>query len=231
MLRPVKGRHVIDQLDQLLLSAYIRGVARTVNIYEAKTHLSELVEAAAGGEEIVIAKNGAPKARLAPLAARPRSRKPSGLMKISHIAEDFDLTDETIVKDFEELGLSLLLDTHVFLWFESDSPRLSKRARALIRRTEQIVYVSAASFWEIAIKRRAGKIVYDGSARTAASEAGFLELAIEAADAETAGALNWDHRDPFDRMLVAQCRNRELTLVTADARLRAREDIAVMWAG
>lgn len=127
--------------------------------------------------------------------------------------------------------MSFLIDTHVFLWFESDSPRLAKRTRALIRRTDQAVYLSAASFWEIAIKRRLGKVVYEGSARAAASAAGFLELAIDAADAETAGALEWSHRDPFDRMLAAQCLNRELILVTADARLKARADIAVIWAG
>jgi PIN domain nuclease of toxin-antitoxin system len=125
----------------------------------------------------------------------------------------------------------LLVDTHVFLWFESDSPRLSKRARALIRRTDEAVYLSAASFWEIAIKRRGGRLVYEGSLRAAARDAGFIELAIDALDAETAGALDWDHRDPFDRMLVAQSLNRSLTLVTADAALRTRGDIAVLWAG
>ena len=126
--------------------------------------------------------------------------------------------------------MSLLVDTHVFLWFESDSPRLSKRARALIRRTDEAVYLSAASFWEIAIKRRGGRLVYEGSLRAAARDAGFIELAIDALDAETAGALDWDHRDPFDRMLVAQSLNRSLTLVTADAALRTRGDIAVLWA-
>jgi PIN domain nuclease of toxin-antitoxin system len=127
--------------------------------------------------------------------------------------------------------LTFLLDTHVFLWFETRSARLSDEAAAVIRRTDVPVYVSAASFWEIAIKRRLGKLAYDGSARAAAADAGFEELAIDAADAETAGALDWDHRDPFDRMLVAHCLNRALTLVTADPALRARKDVAVVWAG
>jgi PIN domain nuclease of toxin-antitoxin system len=127
--------------------------------------------------------------------------------------------------------LGVLLDTHVFLWFQSGSRRLSNSARTLIRGTEQAVHVSAATFWEIAIKRRAGKLAFTGSARAAAAAAGLLELDINAADAETAGELDWDHRDPFDRMLVAQCLNRELTLMTADTRLRARGDIAAMWAG
>lgn len=127
--------------------------------------------------------------------------------------------------------MSFLIDTHVFLWFQSDATRLSARARALIRRTDQPIYLSAVSFWEIAVKRRLGKLVYNGSPRAAAAEAGFVELAIDAADAETAGALDWDHSDPFDRMLVAHCLNRGLTLITADKRLSARDGIAVMWAG
>ncbi len=124
--------------------------------------------------------------------------------------------------------MSFLIDTQVFLWFEARSARLSEEARSIIRRADVAVYVSAASFWEIAIKRRLGKLAYDGSARAAAAEAGFQELPIDAADAETAGALEWSHRDPFDRMLVAHCLNRALTLVTADPALQARGDIAVV---
>ncbi len=127
--------------------------------------------------------------------------------------------------------MSLLIDTHVFLWFESGSRKLGREARQTIARSEQRAYISAASFWEIAIKRRTGKLILDGSPRAAAAAAGFLELPIEAADAETAGALDWEHGDPFDRMLVAHCLNRAMTLVTADAALRARRDIAVVWAG
>jgi PIN domain nuclease of toxin-antitoxin system len=126
--------------------------------------------------------------------------------------------------------LSFLIDTHVFLWFETSSTRLTRRARELIEDANQAAYVSSASFWEIAIKRRAGKLQFKGSARAAAMAAGLLELDIDAVDAETAGALAWDHRDPFDRMLVAHCLIRSLTLVTADAKLRARKDIAVLWA-
>lgn len=124
--------------------------------------------------------------------------------------------------------MSFLIDTHVFLWFDASSPRLAERIRLLIARTDQTIFVSAASFWEVAIKRRDGKLIYDGAPRTAAADAGFVELAIGADDAEIAGGLDWDHRDPFDRMLVAQCLNRSLTLITADARLRTRQDIGVL---
>lgn len=124
-----------------------------------------------------------------------------------------------------------LSDTHIFLWFQRRSPRLSTNALSLIRQQNQQVFISAVSFWEIAIKRRTGKLVYEGSVRDAATDAGFEELAIDAGDAEAAGSLDWDHRDPFDRMLIAQCLNHSLTLITADAAFRVRSDIAIFWVG
>lgn len=127
--------------------------------------------------------------------------------------------------------MSLLVDTHVFLWFESRSAKLRRDVHAKLADPEQRAFISAASFWEIAIKRRIGKLTMAGSPHAAALAAGFEALAIDAADAELAGALDWPHRDPFDRMLVAQCLNRAMTLVTADAALRARTDIAMLWAG
>ena len=77
-------------------------MTRTINLYEAKTHLSALVDAAGRGEEIVIAKHGVAKARLVPLAASPsRLRTPSGMLEISRIADDFDAPDAEIVRLFE----------------------------------------------------------------------------------------------------------------------------------
>jgi len=125
----------------------------------------------------------------------------------------------------------VLLDTHILLWFESGSPKLARDIRKRIVHFDSRVFVSAASFWEIAIKRRMGKLVLNGSPRAAARAAGFVELPIDAADAELAGALDWAHRDPFDRMLAAQCVNRAMPLVSADAAFRARGDIAILWAG
>jgi antitoxin (DNA-binding transcriptional repressor) of toxin-antitoxin stability system len=75
-----------------------------VSLYEAKTHLSSLVERAAAGEDIVIAKNGAPRAKLSALPQAGRRRKPSGLMKITYIADDFDAPDERIQALFEGRG-------------------------------------------------------------------------------------------------------------------------------
>jgi prevent-host-death family protein len=76
-------------------------MARTVSLYEAKTHLSSLVEAVAGGEEVVIAKNGVPRAMLVPIPVRREPRQPAHAMGISYIADDFDAFDETIADLFE----------------------------------------------------------------------------------------------------------------------------------
>ena len=126
--------------------------------------------------------------------------------------------------------MSFLLDTHVLLWLEGGSPKLSRRVVDLISTTDQSIFVSAATFWEIAIKRRSGKLVFRGSVRGMVAAAGFTELAIGADDGELAGALDWEHKDPFDRMLVAQCRDRGLSLVTSDAALRGRIEIPIVWA-
>jgi PIN domain nuclease of toxin-antitoxin system len=127
--------------------------------------------------------------------------------------------------------VNLLLDTHVFLWFESRSPRLSEGLRDLISGTDRPVMVSAVSAWEIAIKKRIGKLTFDGSVRAALAKSGFTEVLVNADDAELAGGLDWDHKDPFDRMLIAQCLNRTLGIVTADKVLSRRRDVAVVWAG
>lgn len=76
-------------------------MTRNVSLYDAKTQLSALVEAAANGEEIVICKNGVPKARLAPLPRLSRKRKPAGALKVTYISDDFDEVDPEIVKMFE----------------------------------------------------------------------------------------------------------------------------------
>lgn len=78
---------------------------KSVNLYEAKTHLSTLVDEAAGGATIVIAKNGEPRAMLVPLVAKAtRRRKPAHALEVTYIADDFDAVDEDIVAAFEGRG-------------------------------------------------------------------------------------------------------------------------------
>jgi PIN domain nuclease of toxin-antitoxin system len=126
--------------------------------------------------------------------------------------------------------VDLLLDTNVFLWWESSSPRLRAEPKALIADPANQVFVSAAAVWEIAIKRRLGKLAFAGSAAAAIGANGFAELPILAADAEAAGALDWGHADPFDRLIVAQAERRGLTLMTADAAIRSYAKVSLIGA-
>ncbi len=117
--------------------------------------------------------------------------------------------------------MQFLIDTHVLLWWDQGALKLAKRVRELIGDTDNEVFVSAASVWEIAVKRRLRKLEFDGSVVAAISRNGFLPLDISAEDAEEAGGLEWTHPDPFDRLLVAQSLRRQLTLVTADGSIQA----------
>ena len=116
----------------------------------------------------------------------------------------------------------LLLDTHVFLWWRADSPSLSASARSVIA-TADLVFVSAASAWEAAIKVGLGRLRLPDTFESGVAESGFERLPIGFAHAEEVGELPLHHRDPFDRMLVAQARIERLTLVTHDRRLEPYE--------
>ena len=114
--------------------------------------------------------------------------------------------------------MDLLLDTHAFLWWSEDNGRLSADARRAIEDDTNIAFISAASAWEIVTKYRLGKLP---SAEALARDVlgaivsqGFDQLPITVADAASAGALPGPHRDPFDRILIAQAQARGLALVS-----------------
>ncbi|MCU0255671.1 MAG: type II toxin-antitoxin system VapC family toxin [Vicinamibacterales bacterium] len=112
----------------------------------------------------------------------------------------------------------ILLDTQLVLWALSGDRRLPKDARALLDESE--VFVSAASIWEIAIKAALGKLEADAAeVRAALGPTGFAELPVTGAHAECVARLPLLHRDPFDRMLVAQSQCEPLVLLTADGQL------------
>lgn len=113
----------------------------------------------------------------------------------------------------------LLLDTHVFLWWLADHPRLGAEARAVIQDSGNEMYVSAASGWEIAIKRQLGKLQVPDDLDAAVEAEGFSHLPISFFHGEQAGLLPSHQRDPFDRMLVAQAQAEGLAIVTADPKL------------
>jgi PIN domain nuclease of toxin-antitoxin system len=115
--------------------------------------------------------------------------------------------------------VTLLLDTHALLWWLADDPQLTDGARAAIASPRSSVMVSAATAWEIAIKRALGKLSSPADLEAQIRENRFDPLPITVAHALAAGALPRHHQDPFDRMLVAQAMAEGLTIVTRDPRI------------
>ena len=114
----------------------------------------------------------------------------------------------------------MLLDSHVALWWLDDSESLGPKCRELIAHADE-VYLSAVTPWELGIKRALGKLTMPDGMAAVLELGGFLPLAISMAHAELALGLPAHHRDPFDRMLVAQAQLEALTLATADRKLAA----------
>jgi PIN domain nuclease of toxin-antitoxin system len=121
--------------------------------------------------------------------------------------------------------VNLLLDTHVLIWWD-EGRRLTARARRAIEEADT-VYVSAASAWEVAIKTGLGRLRPTRTVDQAASDSGFVELPVTFRHAELVAILPPHHRDPFDRLLVAQAGVEKLTLVTRD-RVFGRYEVAVI---
>jgi PIN domain nuclease of toxin-antitoxin system len=126
----------------------------------------------------------------------------------------------------------ILLDTHAYFWWETDHPKLSRRARELITAAETEVLVSAVVAWELATKAHLGK--WPGAAEVVADveralvEEAFAPLPIRLPHARAAGLLPSAHRDPFDRMLAAQAQIENVPLVSADPAFRGFA-IEVLW--
>jgi PIN domain nuclease of toxin-antitoxin system len=118
------------------------------------------------------------------------------------------------------MGMSYLLDTHILLWWIFDDPKLDLECRDIIRNPNHRILISSVSAWEIATKYRIGKlpeakqIVEEYS--QILHQAKFIELAITSAHALRAGSLPIPHRDPFDRMIMAQAELENLPIITYD---------------
>lgn len=114
--------------------------------------------------------------------------------------------------------MRVLLDTHTLIWWAIDDPKLSAKARSILSSFESDIFVSAASAWEIATKVRLGKLP---GAETFAAEfpervrkLGFRELTISIEHGQRAGLLPGEHKDPFDRMLIAQAQAENIPIVS-----------------
>lgn len=118
--------------------------------------------------------------------------------------------------------MNVLLDTHTLLWLVSAPAEVDAAALAVIADPNTNVWATAASAWEIAIKTRLGRL--DGETLLSAwtditADMSTIELPIESHDAILAGRLPWEHKDPFDRIIVAQALRRSLTIATRDAKI------------
>jgi len=126
----------------------------------------------------------------------------------------------------------ILLDTHAFLWWMTDSPRLSSAASAALEDRENHLLLSAAVAWELATKVRIGRLseaeVILNDLEGTVSTLGLVPLPVSLAHARLAGSIVNPHRDPFDRVLVAQSLLEDATLVSADRAL-ASFNVSVIW--
>lgn len=117
---------------------------------------------------------------------------------------------------------AILLDTNALIWLVSRPERIAASAREILADQSNELFVSAASAWEVAIKTRIGRL--DGRPLLYAwhetlKSLNAADLVIDSADAAAAGQLNWEHKDPFDRMIVTQAARRNFTIATSDARV------------
>ena len=128
--------------------------------------------------------------------------------------------------------MKALLDTHAFLWWITDDPQLSRRARKFIADGRNEIFFSAASGWEIAIKAQRNRLRLSGTPERFIAEQltlnGFQSLPIQLSHALNVYGLPDHHRDPFDRLLVVQSRLEGLPLITADQDI-IKYDVEVIW--
>lgn len=123
--------------------------------------------------------------------------------------------------------MRLLLDTHIYLWAVTDDLKLTDAARKMILDADD-VFVSSASIWEASIKAGLGKLHADVNLLVSEIEAsGFIELPVRAAHAAMVRDLPDIHRDPFDRLLIAQAIWEPLRLLTSDSHLAAYSDLVI----
>lgn len=135
---------------------------------------------------------------------------------------------------YASVSKSYLLDSHTFLWAVKNPKRLGVEARKTIESLENHIYLSAISAYEITQKLRLGKLdaSYTSIAERVpeiAAQLGATELPVSLAEADYAGRIAWEHRDPFDRFLAAQAVLNNLVLISNDAVLAAFDQVETLW--
>jgi PIN domain nuclease of toxin-antitoxin system len=115
--------------------------------------------------------------------------------------------------------MKLLLDTHILIWWLSEASRLSQTEIDLITDADNFIFVSAATAWEIAVKKMIGKLEAPDDLPAALAINNFLELPITIEHSQKLYQLPLHHNDPFDRIMVAQAMSEDLTFMTRDAKI------------
>ena len=124
--------------------------------------------------------------------------------------------------------MRILIDTHLLLWWLANSPSLPAQARALISDPGNTIFVSAVSLWEIWLKESLGKLRLPPDFETKLAAESFENLPLTAAQTRRVALLPWHHRDPFDRMLIAQAQAENLVFLTADERVTPYGDFVTV---
>jgi PIN domain nuclease of toxin-antitoxin system len=122
----------------------------------------------------------------------------------------------------------LLIDTHVLIWWREDSPRVSARVRQEITDPTNEICVSVVSLWEIVLKRSSGRLQFPDDLEQVVREESFTLVPIDYRHLRTAEGLAWFHRDPFDRMMIAQALAEGIPIATADRHFAAY-GVQVVW--
>jgi PIN domain nuclease of toxin-antitoxin system len=123
--------------------------------------------------------------------------------------------------------MKLLLDTHILLWWLTQDRKLSQTETAIITDPDNLIFVSAATAWEIAVKKMIGKLEAPDDLPAALAANNFLELPISIAHSQKLYQLPLHHHDPFDRIMVAQAMSEDLTFMTRDTKI-ALYDIKII---
>ena len=128
--------------------------------------------------------------------------------------------------------MEYLLDTHTFLWFINGDAQLSKNAREAIGNPDAIKYISIASFWEVAIKVNLGKLSLDmpyNDLRQQVTDNGFEILPITFSHTAELISLDLHHRNPFDRIIIAQAKSERLILISKDGNFEKYDQLKLLW--
>ncbi len=191
-----------------------------VSIEEATAHFPAVLKDVLRGEEIILTDRDLPVVKMIPLKQRELApRRPGSLKGRLTIADDFDAP----LEDFKDYmgAMPAILDTHAYLWYLMDDPRFLRRWHTLLRDRSNEIFVSMASLWEIAIKDTLGKLPLHPPFEEVVDSVegqGFSLLPILPGHLIELHRLPLHHRDPFDRLIIAQSLAEQLPVLTVDSK-------------